>query len=151
MFKILLLIIYIILYICYFLFYKKTESIISINNKKYYFKNSFLYFKIEEKIIENNEEYKVITYDNGKKFWYNNKNEYHRLGGLPAVETKYIKEYLENNKRHRINGPAIEWSYGYNEYWIFDKYYNKQEYYEIINNPERLQNLINMEVIKEII
>ena len=112
-----------------------------------------------EKVIENGEQYIVKKYNNGTKCWYNNKGQYHRLGGLPAKEyydggKLYHKVYYENGKLHRINGPAYENIDGHNShnsYWIFNKNYTEQEYYDIIKNPEKLQNLINMEIIKEII
>ncbi len=75
------------------------------------------------------EEYKVKVYKNGDVVWCNNKNEFHRLGGLPALEwSSGSKSYYENGKRHRIDGPAIEYSDGYKEYWLFDKKYTKEQY-----------------------
>ena len=105
----------------------------------------------EEKVIENGEEYVVTTLDEKYKFWRKN-DQYHRLGGLPAVEyDNGSKLYYENGLSHRINGPAIEHISGYKEYCLFGKSYTEEEYYSIINNPDKLKNLINMEVIKEII
>ena len=105
----------------------------------------------EEKVIENGKEYIVAIYFNGNKIWYNNKYQYHRLGGLPAVELNDgSKVYWENDTLHRVNGPAVD-CIKYKEYWIFNKEYTEKEYYEIINNTDKLNNLINMEIIKEII
>ena len=106
----------------------------------------------EEKVIEKGEEYIIQNYKDGTKYWYNNKGQYHRLGGLPACE--YVngnKSYYENGKLHRLNGPAYEGLNGYKSYYFFGKEYTEKEYYEIINNKEKLQNLINMQIIKEII
>ena len=46
----------------------------------------------EEKVIENDEECIVRIFNNGNKFWLNDKEQLHRLGGLPACE------YASGNK-----------------------------------------------------
>ena len=50
--------------------------------------------------------------------WRNEKRHLHRTDG-PAVE--YTDGYLEwwiNGKRHRVGGPAVIWEDGTQEWWI---------------------------------
>ena len=53
----------------------------------------------------------------GKEYWEN--GQLHRLGGLPAIEfADGSKYYYENDKLHRLGGlPAIECANGSKEYW----------------------------------
>jgi hypothetical protein len=52
-------------------------------------------------------------------YWKNEEGQYHRLGGLPAIEwADGSKEYYENGKHHRLGGlPATEWADGNKVYW----------------------------------
>src|SRR5271170_341509 len=52
-----------------------------------------------------------FQYANGIKIWYKN-GKRHRIGG-PAVEfSDSTKHWYENGLRHRIDGPAIEFNNG---------------------------------------
>lgn len=42
------------------------------------------------------------------------------------------KKWWLNNKLHRVNGPAIEWSDGVGIYYLYGKCYNNREYKEEI-------------------
>ena len=66
----------------------------------------------------------------GNTFYYNEKDQYHREDG-PAVEYKEYKYWLINVVRHRINGPAIEWSNIDKSYYIMDKEYSYKEWLAI--------------------
>ena len=59
------------------------------------------------------EVYSDVTY------WKNENGQFHRLGGLPAIErANGSKYYYENDKLHRLGGlPAIEFADGSKEYW----------------------------------
>ena len=61
------------------------------------------------KIIEDGIEYDVEEYPNGNKYWF------------------------LNDKLHRVNGPAIEWSDG-RKLWFLDgiEYYKKKYYKELL-------------------
>ena len=50
---------------------------------------------------------------------YRKNGEFHRAGGLPAVEhINGSRSYWENGKQHRAGGlPAVVWSDGSREYW----------------------------------
>ena len=63
----------------------------------------------------------VIDKYSNKRYYEN--DQYHRLGGLPAVEgANGYKAYWENGQRHRLGGlPAIEWVDGSKEYWENDQ------------------------------
>jgi hypothetical protein len=61
------------------------------------------------------QEYRVIVGDNGDKFWYQN-DKLHRLDG-PAVEwSDGDKSWYQNDKLHRLDGPACEYANG-NKTW----------------------------------
>ena len=65
-------------------------------------------------------EYTVKVFDSGNKYWYLN-GKRHREDG-PAVEyTSGIKEWYLNGKRHREDGPAIEWPNGSKEWYLKGK------------------------------
>jgi len=60
--------------------------------------------------------YKVTLDFEGTKRWYNEKNEFHRLDG-PAVDYPTGRnEWWVNGKLHRLDGPAIECSNG-DKWW----------------------------------
>ena len=62
--------------------------------------------------------YEVKVYDDGTKYWYQN-DKYHRLGG-PAIEfANGDKSWYQNDKRHRLDGPAVEYADG-DKYWYTD-------------------------------
>ena len=67
-------------------------------------------------------QYTVKVFDNRTE-WFNQKDQLHRDGGLPAIEwADGTKEYYVNGKLHRDGGlPAIEWANGDKEYWINGK------------------------------
>lgn len=69
--------------------------------------------------------YKNPTIDsNGNKFWHQN-NKRHRLDG-PAIEhADGDKFWYQTDKLHRLNGPAIEYANG-DKIW----YKNGIEYFE---------------------
>lgn len=62
------------------------------------------------------QELKIRIDNNGTKYYFNSKNELHRLGG-PALE--YFSGHLywfKNHKSHRIGGPATILTYA--DYYI---------------------------------
>jgi hypothetical protein len=54
--------------------------------------------KLGKVIIEDGIEYDVCVYPNNTKFW------------------------ILNGMYHRINGPAVEWDDGYNEWYTYEDY-----------------------------
>ena len=63
-------------------------------------------------------EYTVKVYDGGDKYWYLN-GKRHREDG-PAVEWDNGNKYWWlNDKLHREDGPAIEWANG-NKCWFLN-------------------------------
>jgi hypothetical protein len=77
-------------------------------------------------------EYTVKVYPNGDKIWYLN-GKRHREDG-PAIEyadgTKYW--YL-NDKLHREDGPAVEYADGDKSWYLNDNRYTEQEFNEKMN------------------
>jgi hypothetical protein len=65
-------------------------------------------------------EYTVKVYPNGNKFWYLN-DKRHREDG-PAIEyANGTKCWYLNGKYHRVDGPAIEWADGDKFWYLNDK------------------------------
>jgi len=80
------------------------------------------------------QEYKVKIKDNGDKFWFQN-DKRHRLDG-PAVESSDgDKVWYQNDKLHRLDGPAIEYSDGYKEWHIEGKELSEEEF----NNRNKVE------------
>jgi hypothetical protein len=64
------------------------------------------------------QEYKVIVYTDGNREWYQN-GKLHREDG-PAIEYAYGDKYwYQNDERHRLDGPAIEYADG-DKYWYIE-------------------------------
>lgn len=62
----------------------------------------------------------AIVYCNGDmEWWVNGKN--HRKEGNPSVISKSVKMWRVDGKLHRLDGPAIERTSGYTEYWVDGK------------------------------
>ena len=83
-------------------------------------------------IIENGIEYSIEEYDNGNnngnKYWILN-NKLHRING-PAIEySDGTKFWFLHGKYHRINGAAIEWTDGDKWWYLDDIKYTKRAYY----------------------
>ena len=80
-------------------------------------------------IIEQTGEPKMKQDARGNKYWYLN-DKRHRIDG-PAVEwADGNKEWWLNGERHRVDGPAIEDANGYKEWWLNDKEYTEIEFWE---------------------
>lgn len=56
------------------------------------------------------------------KYYYNSKNQFHRLDG-PAIEcTEDDQHWLKNDEFHRIGGPARSWpNKKFDEWWVNGK------------------------------
>ena len=79
----------------------------------------------------------MLHNDNGSKFFLNKNGNYHRLDG-PAIEWYYgANEFFKNGIRHRIDGPAYEYE-DEKQFWFEGKQYNENEYWLI---SKEIQNL----------
>jgi hypothetical protein len=99
-----------------------------------YFAGNKYYFDIQT----NEKEYKNY------KYWcivyYNENNKYHRLDG-PALEySKGDKEWYKNGLRHRKDGPAIEYSNDEKYYY----YYNGKQIY--VKTDKEFKQYLKMKV-----
>ena len=97
----------------------------------------------------------------GVKRYLNHRGQLHRVYG-PAMEyvieplawnqyytfadiaLKYrtgekVKEWYQNSQRHRTDGPAVEYSGGYHEYWIYGKHYSKRQFNKLISDMKQPQ------------
>lgn len=62
------------------------------------------------------ETYTVKVYENGNRYWYQN-DKLHRVDG-PAIEYENgTREWYQNGKLHRVDGPAVEWANGYRSWY----------------------------------
>lgn len=66
------------------------------------------------------------------RIWYQN-NKRHRLDG-PAMEWEHGKFWLQNDKLHRLDGPAAEYNNGGKYWYIEGKECTKEQFYEIYSN-----------------
>jgi hypothetical protein len=71
--------------------------------------------------------YTVIVDDYGTKRWYLN-DKRHREDG-PAVEySDGTKEWYLNGKLHRTDGPAVDWVNGEKSWWVNNKEYTEADW-----------------------
>jgi hypothetical protein len=73
------------------------------------------------------EEYTVTVGDNGDKFWYQN-DKLHRLDGPAIEDADGFKEWYQNGKCHREDGPAIEYADGFKAWYIEGKELTEKEF-----------------------
>jgi hypothetical protein len=71
--------------------------------------------------------YIVTVDDYGTKRWYLD-DKYHRVDG-PALEyTDGSKEWYLNGKLHRTDGPAVDWVNGEKSWWLNNKEYTEADW-----------------------
>jgi len=86
--------------------------------------------------------YQVHIYPSGSKAWYYN-DRLHRLNG-PAVEyTNGTKYYYINGQYHRLNGPAIEYPDGNKSYYINDEHFKTFEEYKEAVVQIKVKEILN--------
>ncbi len=85
-----------------------------------------------------------IRYNGNKEWYFNNKR--HRIDG-PAIESSNggVKAWWYDNKRHRVNGPAVEW--GNSKAWYFDSIKMEEKEYNAIMYYYNLYQVIIKEII----
>ena len=82
-------------------------------------------FNARVKPVTEQIEYKQVVDVDGDKYWYRN-NKRHREDG-PAIEyADGRKHWYLNGKLHREDGPAIEWANG-NKYWYFNSKLHRED------------------------
>ena len=92
-------------------------------------------------------EYTVKVYDNGDKSWYLN-GKRHREDG-PAVEfADGDKSWYLNGDLHREDGPAYEGANGDKKWFLNDVRYTEEEYYNKLN--PKAKELTMSELVKEL-
>jgi hypothetical protein len=81
--------------------------------------------------------YTVEVYESGTKHWYLNGKK-HREDG-PAVE--YIdggESWYLNGKRHREDGPAVDWDDGTKEWYLNGEELTEEEHKATMNPVEEM-------------
>jgi hypothetical protein len=58
--------------------------------------------------------------NDGTTYWINN-NKYHRINGPALIWSNGITEWYKNGNRHRIDGPAITFPDGHREWYVNGK------------------------------
>ena len=87
--------------------------------------------------------YEVRVYDDGTKQWFLN-GKRHREDG-PAIEwTGGSKEWYLNGERHRKDGPAIEKADGVKTWYLNDKYYSKADFHQEMARREMVPATIKL-------
>jgi hypothetical protein len=72
--------------------------------------------------------YTVIVDEYKTVWWYDSKNQLHRLEG-PAIEhANEYKAWFVEGKLHRLDGPAIEYANGDKEWYVEDKELTEKEF-----------------------
>ena len=81
----------------------------------------------------------------GTKRWLLN-GEKHRVDG-PAIEyTDGSKTWYLNNKLHRVDGPAVEWKDGSKGWYLNDKYFiNQEEWFKALTPEQQYNYLWNLD------
>jgi len=80
----------------------------------------------------------MLITEKGSKFFLNKSGQYHRLDG-PAIEWVFgANEYFKNEIRHRLNGAAYE-NKDEKQYWFEGKQYNESEYWIVSKEIENLK------------
>lgn len=80
------------------------------------------------------ETYTVKVDTNGDRYWYQN-DKLHRLDG-PAFETANgDRQWWQNGKLHRLDGPAVEYASGDRQWYIEDKYLTEKEFNQRTQKP----------------
>jgi hypothetical protein len=70
----------------------------------------------------------------GDKYTFKN-NKLHSYNDNPAGERiDGHKIWFRNGIRHRLYGPAVEWSYGSDGWYLFGRKYSEDAYNEIMKN-----------------
>jgi hypothetical protein len=84
----------------------------------------------------------ILEY-NSHLYWLVN-DKRHRLDG-PAIESLNGSKYwFLNNKRHRVDGPAIEYSDG-DKYWYLNGVeYSQEEWFERLSEEDKLNAIWNL-------
>jgi hypothetical protein len=92
------------------------------------------------------EEYIVRVYEEKTEWLQNGKR--HRTDG-PAIELANGDKYwLQNGQYHRTDGPAIEWVDGTKEYFIEDEEYTEEEFLK--KTQPKIEELTIAEISKRL-
>ena len=84
------------------------------------------------------EESTLTINENGDKYWRNKKDKLHRIDG-PAIEyVEGTNQWYQNGVLHRIDGHAIEYRNG-DKSWFYNnlKFHTKEAFFEALNDEEK--------------
>ncbi len=79
---------------------------------------------------------KKIESEHGYTLYLNKKGKFHRVDG-PAVEFNGDREYYFNGKLHREDGPAFELKCGSGRYYLYGRWFFKEEFTYIVKYREK--------------
>jgi len=97
------------------------------------------------------QEYKVKVNDDGTREWFQN-GKLHRLDGPAFEDADGYKSWYQNGKRHRLDGPACEYANG-NKFWYIEGEELSEEEFNNRNNKvevtlEDIAKAMNIDVDK---
>ena len=96
------------------------------------------WYLITQEFKISDETYEVRVYSDGSKEWYQN-GKLHRLDG-PAIEYSDGYTYwYQNGKRHRLDGPAYERADGYKEWWVDGTKYSEKDFNQFIEKENKIK------------
>jgi hypothetical protein len=61
-----------------------------------------------------------------------------------AEYTSESKAYYLNGKKHRVDGPAVEFVNGYKEWFLNGIYYSQEEWFELLSEEDKLKAIWNL-------
>lgn len=77
----------------------------------------------------------TVTVDEGDVYWYkHNTHILHREEGPAIVTADNSKHWFKNGKRHRLDGPAVEYCNGLRLWYVEDNQYTEFEFKNLISN-----------------
>lgn len=80
--------------------------------------------------------------DFGTQIWYNDDNKYHCIDGPAMINVDGTKHWYFQGRRHRVDGPAIEWWDGDSCFYLVDFRFNSKEEWFAALTSEQKENYI---------
>lgn len=104
------------------------------------------------------QKYYVQVTSNGTTYWHSDPGckIFHRENGPAFESASGTKAYYQNDKLHRLDGPAVIFSNGDEEYWVDGVQYTKESFLKKTNPFKELtvadiENLLGyaVKIVKE--
>jgi hypothetical protein len=84
----------------------------------------------------------IDEYEN--KFWRNKKNQVHRLDGPSIILTNGYEQWNINDVLHREDGPAIIYSNGFKKWYLNGCFYKtKEDWFDALSDEAKAKCLFS--------